>query len=69
LASYGGKVRLKILFVAPKYTGSTGGHASTVAEKLRECGFEVELMHVPHIPIRKLKNPSFAAIGTMKALL
>ncbi len=60
---------MKILFVAPKYTGSTGGHASTVAEKLRECGFEVELMHVPHIPIRKLKNPSFAAIGTMKALL
>jgi L-malate glycosyltransferase len=60
---------LKMLFVAPKYTGSTGGHASTVAEKLRGCGFDVKLMRVPHIPIKKLKNPSFAAIGTMKALL
>jgi len=58
-----------MLFVAPRYTGSTGGHAATVAQKMQERGFEVELMHVPHIPIKKLKNPSFAAIGTMKALL
>lgn len=26
-------------------------------------------MHVPHIPIKNLKNPSFAVFGTMKALL
>lgn len=26
-------------------------------------------MHVPHIPIKNLKNPSFAILGTMKALL
>jgi len=26
-------------------------------------------MHVPHIPIKNLKNPSFAVLGTMKALL
>jgi len=59
---------LKILFVAPKYTGSTGSHAATVAEKLRGKGFDIKLMHVPHVPVRKLKNPSYAAIGTIKAL-
>ncbi len=26
-------------------------------------------MHVPHIPIKNLKNPSFALLGTIKALL
>jgi L-malate glycosyltransferase len=59
---------MKILFIAPKYTGGIGGHAKRVADKLREEGFEIELMHVPHIPIKKLKNPSFAIISTLKAL-
>lgn len=59
---------MKILFIAPKYTGGIGGHAKRVADKLREDGFEIELMHVPHIPIKKLKNPSFAIISTLKAL-
>jgi len=60
---------MKILFIAPKYTGGIGGHAARVAEKLREEGFEVKLMHAPHIPIKKFKNPSFAITSTIKAIL
>ena len=47
---------MKILFIAPKYTGGIGGHASRVAEKLQEYGFDVKLMHTSHIPIKKLKK-------------
>jgi len=60
---------MKILFIAPKYSGGIGGHAFRVYEKLREYGFDVKLMHAPHIPIRKLKNPSFAALSTLKAIV
>ena len=59
---------MKILFIAPRYTGGIGGHAKRVSEKLRENGFDVKLMQVPHIPIKKLKNPSFAIFGSLKAL-
>lgn len=60
---------MKILFISPKYEGGIGGHAFRVAEKLREVGFDVKLMHVPHIPIKNLKNPSFAIFGIIKAIL
>ena len=60
---------MKILFISPRYEGGIGGHAFRVAEKLREVGFDVKLMHVPHIPIKNLKNPSFAIFGMIKALL
>ena len=59
---------MKILFIAPRYTGGIGGHAKRVADKLQEEGFEIELMQVPHIPIKKLKNPSFAIISTLRAI-
>jgi len=59
---------VKILFIAPKYTGGIGGHAFRVAQKLREHGFDIKLMDVPHIPIKKLKNPSFAIFGTLKGI-
>ena len=59
---------MKILFIAPKYSGGIGGHAARVAEKLRENGFEVKLMHTSHIPLKKLKNPSFAVLSSLKAL-
>jgi len=59
---------LKILFVSPRYEGGVGGHAFRVAEKLRQHGFDVKLMHVPHIPIKNIKNPSFALFGMAKAL-
>ena len=59
---------MKILFIAPRYTGGIGGHAARVAEKLREHGFDIKLMVVPHLPVKKLKNPSFAFFGTLQAL-
>ena len=60
---------MKILFIAPRYSGGIGGHALRVAEKLCEHGFEVKLMDVPHIPIKNIKNPSFSIFGMMKALV
>ena len=60
---------MKMLFIAPKYEGGIGGHAFRVAEKLREKGHDIKLMHTPHLPIKKLKNPSFAAISSIKAML
>ena len=60
---------MKILFIAPKYSGGIGGHAARVAEKLEEYGFDIKLMHASHIPIKKLKNPSFAALSSLKAIV
>ncbi len=60
---------MKILFIAPKYSGGIGGHAARVAEKLQEHGFEIKLMHISHIPIKKLKNPSFALLSSLKAMM
>lgn len=60
---------MKILFIAPKYSGGIGGHVSRVAEKLQEYGFNVKLMNTPHIPIKKLKNPSFAVLSSLKAII
>ena len=61
---------MNILFISPTYTGAggIGPHAFRVAEKLRQHGFNVELMHVPHIPIKNLKNLSFSFLGTLKAI-
>jgi len=60
---------MKILFIAPKYSGGIGGHASRVAEKLLDYGFDVKLIHTPHIPVNKLKNPSFAVLSSLKAMI
>lgn len=59
---------MKILFISPRYEGGIGGHAFRVAEKLRQHGFDIKLMHVPHVPIKNIKNPSFALFGVTKAL-
>ena len=60
---------MKILFISPRYEGGIGGHAFRVAEKLREIGFDVKLMQVPHVPIKNLKNPSFVIFGMIKAII
>ena len=60
---------MKILFIAPKYSGGIGGHAFRVYEKLQEYGFDIKLMHTSHIPIKKLKNPSFAVLSSLKAIM
>ena len=61
---------MTILFISPTYSGAggIGPHAFRVAEKLRDSGYDIELMHVPHIPIKNLKNLSFSMFGTLKAL-
>jgi len=60
---------MKILFIAPRFEGGIGSHATRVAEKLREYGFDIKLMHTSHIPIKKLKNPSFAVLSSLKAII
>ena len=61
---------MDILFISPTYSGAggIGPHAFRVAEKLREHGYNIELMDVPHIPIKNLKNLSFSFFGTFKAI-
>ena len=60
---------MKILYISPRYEGGIGGHAKRVAEKLREYGHDVTLMEIPHIPIKKLKNPSFTLFGILKSFV
>ena len=60
---------MKILYISPRYEGGIGGHAKRVAEKLSEHGYDVQLMQIPHIPVKKLKNPSFVIFGKIKALI
>ena len=61
---------MNVLFISPTYSGAggIGPHAFRVAEKLREVGYDIELMHVPHIPIKNLKNLSFSLFGTIKGI-
>ena len=61
---------MKLLYISPTFsgTGGNGPHAFRVAKKLGENGFDVELMDVPHIPIKNLKNLSFSILGSLKAL-
>jgi L-malate glycosyltransferase len=60
---------VKILYISPRYDGGIGGHAKRVADKLQENGIDIELMHVPHVPIKNLKNPSFTIFGSIQAIL
>ena len=60
---------MKILFISPTYQGGIGGLTKRVADKLTTEGFDIELMHVPHIPIKNLKTPSFTILGTLMAKL
>ena len=60
---------MKFLFIAPKYVGGIGGHASMLADQLLQNGHYVKKMEVPHIPIKNLKNPSFAILSTMKSII
>ena len=59
---------MKMLFISAKYTGGTGRAAYGIAKKLRQCGFDIKLMHASHIPVKNLKSPSFALFGTIKAI-
>jgi len=61
---------MKILFISPTFSGAggLGPHAFRLSQKLREEGHDIELMNVPHVPIKKLKNLSFSFFGTLKAI-
>ena len=61
---------MKVLFISPTFSGAggIGAHAFRLSQKLSQEGYDIELMDVPHIPIKNLKNPSFSVFGTLKAL-
>jgi glycosyltransferase involved in cell wall biosynthesis len=59
---------LNILYISPTFVGGIGGHAFRVSEKLNQNGFDIELMKIPHIPIKNLKNPSFTIFGKIRAI-
>ena len=40
-----------------------------LADQLQRRGHDVDLLKVPHIPIKNLKNPSFAILATLRTLL
>ena len=60
---------MKLLFISPRFSGGIGGHAAMLAEKLIQYGFDVKKMSVPHIPIKNMKNPSFALLSTLKGIV
>ena len=60
---------MKFLFISPRYSGGIGGHAEMLANQLEHAGHSVTKMETPHIPIKNLKNPSFAIFGTIKGIL
>ena len=60
---------MKLLFISPRFSGGIGGHANMLFEQLMENGYDVKKMEVPHIPIKNLKNPSFAFFSSIKAIL
>jgi len=59
---------MNILFISPVFSGGIGGHAAMLAGKLSDYGYKVKKMEVPHIPIKNLKNPSFALFSSLKSL-
>ena len=60
---------MKLLFISPRFSGGIGGHANMLYEQLIKNGFDVKKMEVPHIPIKNLKNPSFAIFSSLKGIL
>ena len=60
---------MKFLFIAPRFSGGIGGHAAMLAHQLEKSGHTVTKMHIPHIPINNLKNPSFTILSTLKGIM
>jgi len=60
---------MKLLFISPRFSGGIGGHANMLYQQLTKNGFDVQKMEVPHIPIKNLKNPSFAIFSSLKGIL
>ena len=60
---------MKFLFISPRFSGGIGGHAAMLATQLQNSGHHVTKMPTPHIPIKNLKNPSFAILGALKGIV
>ena len=60
---------MKFLFISPRFSGGIGGHASMLADKLSENGHQVKKLETSHIPIKNLKNPSFAVLSSLKSIV
>ena len=60
---------MKLLFISPRFSGGIGGDAAMLAEKLSQNGHQVKKLETSHIPIKNLKNPSFAVISSLKSIV
>jgi L-malate glycosyltransferase len=60
---------LNILYISPTFVGGIGGHAFRVSEKLNQNDFDIELMKIPHLPIKNLKNLSFTIFGKIITMM
>jgi len=60
---------MKFLFISPRFSGGIGGHAAMLADKLSQNGHTVKKMETTHIPIKNIKNPSFAVLSSLKSIV
>ena len=60
---------MKFLFISPRFSGGIGGHAAMLAEKLSQNGHDVKKLETTHLPIKNLKNPSFAVLSSLKSMV
>jgi len=60
---------MKFLFVSPRFSGGIGGHAAMLASKLTNNGHQVKKLQTTHLPIKNLKNPSFALLSSLRSLV
>ena len=60
---------MKFLFISPRFSGGIGGHAAMLAKKLSQNGHYVKKLETTHLPIKNLKNPSFAVLSSLKSIV
>ncbi len=60
---------MKFLFISPRFSGGIGGHAAMLSEQLTKNGHHVKKMETTHIPIKNMKNPSFALLSSLKSIV
>ncbi|MDC0170149.1 glycosyltransferase family 4 protein [Candidatus Nitrosopelagicus sp.] len=60
---------MKFLFISPRFSGGIGGHAAMLAHKLIQSGHQVKKLETTHLPIKNLKNPSFAVLSSLRSLV
>lgn len=58
---------MRLLFISSRYDDGIGGHAAMLSTQLQKRGHSVDLLRVPHVPVKNLKNPSFAVLAALRA--